>query len=60
MKFTASNLRMCLDLAEKIGTVVEAHLYSGEFITVDGKTHHDGKPFTITTKLKEEEKINGN
>ena len=54
MKFTASTLRLCMDLAEKLGTVSEAHLYSGEFITVDGITHHDGKHFTITMNLKEE------
>lgn len=60
MKFTASTLRLCMDLAEKLGTVTEAHLYSGEFITVDGNTHSDGKPFTITMNLKEEEKTDGN
>lgn len=59
MKFTASTLRLCMDLAEKLGTVSEAHLYSGEFITVDGITHHDSKPFTITMNLKEE-KTDGN
>ena len=60
MKFTATTLRMCMDLAEKIGTVSAAHLYSGEFITVEGKTHHDGKPFSITMNLKKEEETDGN
>ena len=60
MKWSASTLRMCMDMAEKIGTVSEAHLYSGEFITVDGITHSDGKPFTITMNLKEEELKDGN
>ena len=61
MKWTASTLRLCMDLAEKIGAVSEAHLYSGEFITVDGITHHDGKPFTITMNLKiEEDNTDGN
>lgn len=60
MKFTASTLRMCMELAERVGTVSEAHLYSGEFITVEGKTHNDGKPFSITMNLKEEDKTDGN
>ena len=60
MKWNASTLRLCMDLAEKLGTVSEAHLYSGEFITVEGITHSDGKPFTITMNLKEEDKTDGN
>ena len=60
MKWNANTLRLCMDLAEKIGTVSEAHLYSGEFITVEGITHMVGKPFTITMNLKEEEKTDGN
>ena len=59
MKFTASTLRLCMDLAERIGTVVEAHMYGAEFITVDGQTH-DGRVFTITMNVKEEEKTDGN
>ena len=55
MKCTASTLRLCMDLAERVGTVTDAHLYNAEFITVDGETHN-GKKFSITLNMKEEEK----
>ena len=58
MKFTGSTLRLCMDLAERIGTVTEAHMYCSEFITVEGQTHN-GKKFTITMNMKEEEKNDG-
>lgn len=59
MKFTASTLRLCMDLAERIGTVAEAHMYCSEFITVVGQTN-DGKKFTITMNMKGEEQTDGN
>ena len=37
MKCTAGILRLCIDLAERIGTVTDAHLYNAEFITVEMK-----------------------
>jgi hypothetical protein len=47
-----------MDLAERIGTISEAHLYSADFITIDGATHN-GKKFSVTLSMKEEEN-NGN
>lgn len=59
MKWHACTLRQCIDLAEKVGIVTEAHLYSGELIVVDGNTK-DGTLFTITMSLKEEVNTDGN
>lgn len=54
MKFTASTLRLSMDLAERIGTVTEAHLYNSEFITVDGETNK-GEKFILTLNMEKEE-----
>lgn len=54
MKCTAGTLRLCMELAERVGTVTDAHLYNAEFITIDGETS-DGKHFSITVSMKEEE-----
>ena len=45
-------------LAEQIGNVEDAHLYNGNFFTIDGKTK-DGKKFGMSLSIKEEDE-NGN
>lgn len=42
-----------LRVADSVGTVKSAHLYSADFIRIDGETD-EGKPFSIT--FREEEK----
>ena len=55
MKLTANNLRLCMELAERIGTVTEAHMYDAHFISVEGAAG-DGSKFTVTVNVKEENK----
>jgi hypothetical protein len=54
MKFTAGTLRLCIELAGRIGEVTDAHLYNSNFISIEGKTS-DGNKFGITLGVKEEE-----
>lgn len=58
MKFSAMTLRSCIDLAEKIGIITEAHLYGSDYISVEGVTHQNGRPFAISMHLRED-KENG-
>ena len=44
-----------LYIGKCVGTVTSANLYHEGFMTVDGKTE-DGKKFSITLSIKEEEK----
>ena len=55
MKLTSGTLRLCMELAERIGTVIDAHMYGNSFISVDGESN-DGKEFSIALRIKEEEK----
>ena len=48
-------LHFMIDLASMVGTVIGVHMYSNNFVTVEGKTE-DGKPFSVTLHIKEEEK----
>ena len=43
-----------IGLGNEFGTVVTAMMYDSGFMTVDGKTK-DGKKFSITLSIKEEE-----
>lgn len=43
-----------IGLGNEVGTVVTAMMYDSGFMTVEGKTH-DGKNFSITMNVKEEE-----
>ena len=54
MMFTASTLRLCMELAERVGKVTSAHMYNENFIAVEGTTN-DGKAFSITMNAKEEQ-----
>lgn len=47
-------LRNLVMVGDYIGIVVSAMMYESGFMTVDGKTK-DGKKFTITLSIKEEE-----
>jgi len=53
-KNNAKNLfDVLLRVADTVGNIESAHLYSADFIRVDGKTS-EGKPFSIT--FREENK----
>ena len=47
-------LHYLIEVAEAVGAVDCAHYYSKDFITIDGTTE-DGKKFSITLHIKEEE-----
>lgn len=47
-----------IDVGLMVGTVDGIHYYSKDFMTIDGTTK-DGKKFSITLRVEEEEK-NGN
>lgn len=42
-------------LAEQIGKVKAAHMYSNDYISIDGKTK-DGKSFNMNLTMEEEKK----
>lgn len=52
MKLSVANLRLCLELAERIGKVTDAHFYNEDFISVEGCAN-DGQKFTVTLDMKE-------
>ena len=43
-----------ISIAVDAGTVTQAMMYESGFVTIEGKTH-DGKNFSITMNVKEEE-----
>ena len=48
-------LHQLIFIGENVGTVDCVHYYSKDFITLEGTTN-DGKKYTITLNIKEEEK----
>lgn len=42
-------------LAEQFGKVVDAHIFSADYLSVNGETR-DGKEFNLSLSLKEEKK----
>lgn len=50
-----TRLKYLLEFADRIGLVDQMLCYDSGFCTVDGKTR-DGKKFSITMKIEEEEK----
>ena len=44
-----------IGLGNKVGTVITAMMYDNGFMTVEGTTK-DGKQFSITLRVKEEDK----
>ena len=42
-------------LAEQFGNVVTAHMFSADYLSIDGETK-DGKGFNLSLCLKEEKK----
>jgi hypothetical protein len=42
-------------LAEQIGTVEEAHMYTNDYLYINGETK-DGKKFNLSLGLREENK----
>ena len=48
-------LHQLIDIGYAMGTVNCVHMYDTDFLTIDGKTY-DGKKFSITINIKEEEK----
>ena len=52
MMFTASTLRFCVELAERVGKVTAVHMYDENFITVEAIAS-DGMEFSITMNAKE-------
>ena len=49
--FTSSTLRLCMELAERVGKITAVHMYGNDFITVEAIAG-DGKEFTITMNAK--------
>lgn len=49
------NFTKLLAVAAEAGTVTSAMLYDSGFVSIDGETQ-EGKKFTITMSIKEEEK----
>lgn len=43
----------------KIGTVTDAHMYNGGYINIEGVSH-EGKKFSLSLHIKEEDKNDGN
>lgn len=50
--FTASTVRLSMELAERVGKITAVHMYDENFITVKA-VNSDGKEFTITLNAKE-------
>lgn len=48
-----------MDIGITLGNVTSAHLYDNDFITIEGVAR-EGKKFSITLHIKEEEKEDGN
>ena len=48
-----------IHIGKCVGAVTSANMYNEEFMTIEGKTE-DGKKFSITLVIKEEEKKDGN
>ena len=48
-------LHQLIDIGIEMGAVDGVHMYDTNFLSVDGKTD-DGKKFSITIHIKEEEK----
>ena len=51
--------RQLVGIASTVGVVNESHLYKSGFIRIEGKTY-EGKDFSLTLHIKEEEENNGN
>ena len=48
-------LHQLIDIGNEMGAVESVHMYDTNFMSIDGKTN-DGKKFSITINIKEEEK----
>lgn len=48
-------LHHLIDIGEAVGTLDGVHYYSKNFMTIEGTTN-DGKKFSITLSIKEEQK----
>ena len=46
-----------IHIGKCVGAITSANMYNDEFVTIEGKTE-DGKKFSITLSIKEEEKKN--
>lgn len=51
--------RQLVNTACLLGVVKQAHLYESGFVAIEGKTY-EGKDFSLTLSIKEEEKKDGN
>ena len=41
-----------IEIGITLGTITDAHLYGGDFITIEGIAH-EGKKFTLSMNIKE-------
>lgn len=48
-----------VEVGTTTGTVTSAHMYENNFISIEG-VDHDGKEFSLSLHIKEEEKNDGN
>lgn len=48
-----------MEIGLKLGTVTAAHMYDGDYMNIEGLSH-EGKQFTLSLHIKEEEKNDGN
>ena len=46
-----------MEIGITVGTITAAHLYDNDFISIEGVSH-EGKKFSITLHIMEEEKEN--
>lgn len=48
-----------MEIGITVGTVTSAHMYDDNFISIEGVAH-EGKKFSLSLHIKEEEKNDGN
>ena len=53
MKFSARTLMLCIETAEKMGNVLDAHMYGNELISLDIEAS-DGTKVSFSLSVKED------